>query len=173
MTAIRSPVSRSLSAVGRASSRLPEPHLTVLLGRFRTLVEPVPLSLSAAAKLAGKGKSTIHAAIKSGKLSAARNDDGTYSIDPAELARAFTLNPVGTFKPNDPEPRAEPLEIEVAVLRSKLASAEDQLGRERETVADLRARLDRSEERVLALTHQSASAPAKPKGLLSRLLGRA
>ncbi|WP_135058953.1 helix-turn-helix domain-containing protein, partial [Paracoccus salipaludis] len=49
------------------------------------------LSLSQAAKLTGKSKSTINRAIKTGKLSAARHEDGSYSIDPAELSRAFDL----------------------------------------------------------------------------------
>lgn len=47
------------------------------------------LTLSQAAKLIGKSKSTLNRAIKSGRLSAIRNDDGTFSINPAELLRAF------------------------------------------------------------------------------------
>lgn len=47
------------------------------------------LSLSQAAKAAGRSKSTIGRAIKSGKLSASRNDDDTFSIDPSELFRVF------------------------------------------------------------------------------------
>ena len=52
------------------------------------------LSLSQAAKLTGKSKSTINRAIKTGKLSAARHEDGSYSIDPAELSRAFDMEPL-------------------------------------------------------------------------------
>ena len=52
------------------------------------------LSLSQAAKLTGKSKSTINRAVKTGKLSAARHEDGSYSIDPAELARAFDVEPL-------------------------------------------------------------------------------
>lgn len=47
------------------------------------------LSLGEAARYAGVSKTTIHRAIKSGRLSAQRNDDGTYSIDPAEVFRVF------------------------------------------------------------------------------------
>ena len=46
-------------------------------------------SLGQAAKAAGRSKTTIHRAIKSGRLSAARADDGGYSIDPSELSRAY------------------------------------------------------------------------------------
>lgn len=47
------------------------------------------LSLREAAKMAGRGKSTIHAAIKDGRLSAGRNDQGAFEIDPVELHRVF------------------------------------------------------------------------------------
>jgi excisionase family DNA binding protein len=48
-------------------------------------------SLSQAAKLAGVSKATIHRAIKSGRLSATRQDDGSYQIDPAELYRVYEM----------------------------------------------------------------------------------
>src|SRR5919206_569080 len=50
-------------------------------------------SLSAAAKATGKSKATIHRAIKTGKVSATRHEDGSYTIDPAELHRVFELEP--------------------------------------------------------------------------------
>ena len=49
------------------------------------------LSLREAAKLAGRGKTTIHAAIHDGRLTAERNKSGGYEIDPAELHRVFPL----------------------------------------------------------------------------------
>ena len=49
------------------------------------------LSLREAAKLAGRGKTTIHAAIHDGRLTAERNESGGYEIDPAELHRLFPL----------------------------------------------------------------------------------
>ncbi len=57
-------------------------------------------------------------------------------------------------------PSAPPLDVEVAVLRARLEAAEAQAARERETVDDLRRRLDRAEERVLALTVQPAPEPS-------------
>ena len=47
------------------------------------------LSMSEAATRTGLSKSTIHRAIKGGKLSAERQEDGTYEIDPAELFRVY------------------------------------------------------------------------------------
>ena len=124
-------------------------------------------SLSQAAKETGKGKSSIHRAIKSGRLSAQRHEDGTYSIDAAELFRAFPPAPpepvVG--QPSEPhqEPPATPSVAE-EVLRVRVEMLTAQLERELETVADLRRRLDRAEERILALSHSPAAAPATPSG---------
>lgn len=49
------------------------------------------LSLREAAKLCGRGKSTIAAALADGRLAADRNEQGGYEIDPAELHRVFPL----------------------------------------------------------------------------------
>jgi hypothetical protein len=128
-------------------------------------------TLSKAAEISGKGKSTIHRAIKSGKISAKRHEDGSYSIDASELHRVFPRNPSEPTPRDNPEPPSEPPAVELEVLRMKATMLEEQLGRERDTVEDLRRRLDRAEERVLAL-----SAPLTPRepqrGLLARLWGR-
>jgi glycogen debranching enzyme len=141
------------------------------------------LSLSAAARATGRSKSTIGRAIKSGKLSARRGDTGGYLIDASELARAFDWDPSGPvpWSATAPlEPIAGP-SVPVEVLEAKLALLEQALGREREalahereTTADLRQRLDRSDERVRALLPQGAPAltPAPARGLLARFLRR-
>src|SRR5919202_175787 len=51
------------------------------------------LNLREAAEQAGTSKSSIFRAIKSGRLSATRDDFGGVQIDPAELARAFPPKP--------------------------------------------------------------------------------
>lgn len=50
-----------------------------------------PLTLGQAAKLAGVGKTTLTRAINSGRLSAQRQDNGSYRIDPAELSRVYEI----------------------------------------------------------------------------------
>lgn len=47
------------------------------------------LSLREAAEQTGVSKSTIFRAIKAGRMSAPRNDDGEFQIDPAELFRVY------------------------------------------------------------------------------------
>lgn len=54
-----------------------------------TKVNPMNLSLGQAAKETNLSKSTISRAIKEGRLSANKNDNGSYSIDPSELFRVY------------------------------------------------------------------------------------
>ena len=49
------------------------------------------LTLGQAARLCGRGKTTLTRAIRSGRLSASRRDDGGYLINVAELERVFPL----------------------------------------------------------------------------------
>lgn len=115
------------------------------------------LSLSAAAKHVGKSKTTLTRAIKSGKLSATRHEDGSYSIDPAELSRVYTMRPVtqsrgGAVRDPHVTPDATPsVTLETEQLRLKVEMLEKMLVREQETVEDLRGRLDKAESRITAL----------------------
>lgn len=138
------------------------------------------LSLSDAARATGKGKSTLLRAVKSGKLSARRGDDGAYLVDAAELARVYPVEAPARvdgapWRAADAPAGAAPDAVgaELAALRVKVALLEDQLGRERETVDDLRQRLDRSDERVRLLTFQPerSQGPPASRGFLRRLLG--
>lgn len=105
------------------------------------------LTLSQSAKAISKSKSTLNRAIKSGRLSAIRNEDGTFSIDPSELARAFPQN----TQEREPEPRQERLEkrsgteesSKVAMLELLLEREREALAREREVSADLKEDRDR------------------------------
>lgn len=102
------------------------------------------LSLSQAAKLTGKSKSTINRAIKTGKLSATRHDDGSYSIDAAELSRAFNMEPDNSSRRSDAEP-------EGTRLLERIEALESMLSREREISADLKEDRDRWRQQATAL----------------------
>ncbi len=113
------------------------------------------LSLSQAAKLTGKSKSTINRAIKTGKLSATRHEDGSYSIDPAELARAFDVEPLEGAKRHD-------VELDGTRMLERIAALEAMLNREREISADLKEDRDRWRQQATALlTDQRPIAPTK------------
>lgn len=120
------------------------------------------LTLRQAADMCGRSRSTIHRALKSGKLSGVRSDDGAWSIDPSELARVFPWDVTGHAQRDTTEQSVgQPVEQggeEAAVLRTKVEMLEQQLERERDTVDDLRRRLDKAEERVYLL-----SAPKEPQ----------
>ncbi len=51
------------------------------------------LTLGQAARLAGVGKTTLTRAIKAGRLSATRREDGGYQIDSSELSRVYNVTP--------------------------------------------------------------------------------
>jgi hypothetical protein len=103
------------------------------------------LSLRAAAEMAGTSKSSIFRAIRSGRLSAARGDDGAFQIDPAELMRAFPPQvfrpertgyaPLGQTETPDLALRNAALEGEVKALGAEvrlLREAVDRLERDRD-----------------------------------------
>lgn len=125
------------------------------------------LTLGQAAKAVSKSKSTINRAIKSGKLSAQRQEDGSYRIDPSELFRVW---PATGAQPPQEEPQADPHATQ-GILQVKVEMLEAQLLREQETVADLRGRLDKAEDRMSLLTHTGTQEGAV-KGFLRRLRGR-
>ena len=112
-------------------------------------------SLAEAARASGKSKMTIQRAIKGGKISASRNEDGSYDIDPAELHRTFPV--VSGDDPNtgntgydDTPSDVKMLQLEIKVRDEKIASLQAERERERkifqDDVDDLRHRLDQSEE---------------------------
>jgi excisionase family DNA binding protein len=97
-------------------------------------------TLGQAAKVAGVSKTTLRRAIESGRLSATRNDDGSYEIDPAELHRAFpSHSDVGeTLARSVTANGTGGLQVEIEMLRERLTEKD-------ETISDLRRRLDDSE----------------------------
>ena len=105
------------------------------------------LSLSHAAKLTGKSKSTINRSIKSGKLSATRHDDGTYSINAAELNRVFPFGTPTGSEWVDAQPAGTTSETD----RFRIEALEAALNREREVNADLMADRDHWRQQAKAL----------------------
>ena len=104
--------------------------------RNRTLGNCMKLSLGQAASEASVSKSTIHRAIKSGKISAEK-DGNQYRIDPAELFRVFPKNVPENSKSNDTKHFGETAkDTEIRMLR-EILEAKDQ------HIADLKSELDR------------------------------
>jgi hypothetical protein len=148
------------------------------------------LTLGAAAKAVGKSKSTLARAISSGRMTAHRDDQGVYHIDGSELARVYGWTPHEAPQrdtmPPHATPERHPLEVEVAVLRTRLEMMVEMQERDREALERERAALDREREttaelrqRLMLLPPNQAKAqeaPAvaletKPRSFLARLLG--
>ena len=151
-------------------------------------------TLGEAAKAAGFSKPTLSRAIKKGKLSAKRLDDGSYQIDASELERWKGDNghrngsvkriatPSLISETASETPDSSALQIEVATLREQLRAAEAVHGFLEERVSDLQARAERAEakeDKLLALIadlrprepQPASTAPALRRGFWARLMG--
>jgi hypothetical protein len=152
-----------LLAIGCATINNPEISRAILMH----------LSLGQAAKETGMDKSTISRAIKSGKLSATRQDNGGYAIDPAALFRVFAPTSKDTEPPGLTrdtaldgwsENQALRMQVETATLRVQLEAATLRIRDKDEEIRDLRHRLDtEGEERrkltLMLLASHSAEPP--------------
>src|SRR5512144_964496 len=101
----------------------------------------VGYTLGQAARAANVSKTTIQRAIKSGRLSASRQENGSYVIDPAELHRAFPgvsrdRDRDGEMKQSVTVNATGELRVEIEMLREQLAMLKDERN-------DLRAERDR------------------------------
>lgn len=115
------------------------------------------LTAKQAADHTGKSKAAILKAIKTGRLSASKDDLGEWQIDPAELFRVYQSAP--TENDNSAPaytPEHTGVAVELAVMREKLATFEQERQRERQqheaTIDDLRRRLDAEAEERRKLT---------------------
>ena len=86
------------------------------------------LTLGQAARLTGRGKTTLTRAIRAGRLSATRRDDGGYLIDPSELARIYDVTPetgaAAGYAAHRATPDGDPSDSEV---KAALAIAEEKI----------------------------------------------
>lgn len=140
-------------------------------------------TLSEAAAVTGKNKATIQRAIKSGKISAPKGENGSYKIDPSELHRVFqpvaqraaqsddatirnSAKQAGLPPDFNTLQRIVDLEKALAVMEERKNGLEEQKRDLTDTVEDLRKRLDSSESRVLALLNDQ-----RPKSFWKRLFG--
>jgi hypothetical protein len=131
-------------------------------------------TLGTAAKACGVGRTTILRAIKSGKISAGKDANGNYAIEPAELHRVYPTVAEKQVLKQQMDCDATPSGMaETAALLAKIAGLEALLSREQESVNDFRHRLNQSEaERretqgklTALLTYQpKPEAPSEPQG---------
>jgi septal ring factor EnvC (AmiA/AmiB activator) len=158
----------------------------------------MPYSLKHAATATGKSKPTILRAIQGGKISAEKDAQGEWQIEPAELHRVYP--PVSERNGTDEtiwnDTQQADSSVETALLRAEVQQMRErftslEIDRERErreasdTITDLRKRLDQSEQErrdkdrqlTAVLTDQrpgtEAPAPNAGRGFWARLRRKA
>ena len=124
----------------------------------------LPLTLNQAAKAAHKSKAAILEAIKSGRLSADRNELQQWQIDPAELFRVYPQNQSDTSRENRDQPLEENhatavLLERIAKFEERIIASEAERARERRQlegqIDDLKADRDHwRQQATMLLTHQ-------------------
>ena len=128
------------------------------------------LTLGEAAKMTGKSKPTISNAVKSGKVTGTKGADGVFQIEKSELIRVYPekTNKAGASKSTS----ATKVGSAVAELENKHLA---------EQVADLQARLSKTEDRLETAEIREREANARvfaliedhrPKSMWQRITGK-
>ena len=126
-------------------------------------------TLGEAAKATGKSKATISKAIKSGRISAQKDETGTFRIDPSELHRVYL--PTVSSEHNETQVNThEKRDIDGTIreLQARLEAAHERLSDKEAVIADIKEDRDRWRQQATALLTDKRPA----KSLLARLLGR-
>ena len=113
-------------------------------------------TLAQAIAATGKSRSTLIRAIRTGKLSATRDEAGTYLVEPSELHRVF---------PTDESSMPHDLSDGVpwhADLATMLRAEQDKVAILQDVVSDLRRRLDAEAEERRRLTMLLADQRSTP-----------
>ena len=127
------------------------------------------LTAKEAAELTGNTKPAIIKAIKSGRLSANKNNRGEWRIDKAELLRVYPDDENQKRKVNGSLPtETSGLQAEIKMLKEERERERRQL---EQTIEDLRRRLDAESEERRKLTMMLTYQRPKKKTLLNRISG--
>ncbi|MDD2864681.1 MAG: hypothetical protein PHC99_08145 [Methylococcales bacterium] len=133
-----------------------------------------PLTLTQASQTCKKAKATLLDAIKSGRLSARKNEKDVWEIDPAELHRVYPYQLENDEEnANLPHEKRKPTAELIEILEKERAREREQM---QATIDDLRKRLDEeAEERrklTKLLTHQTEQSVQKKENLLFKRIFR-
>ena len=126
-------------------------------------------TLGEAAKATSKSKATISKAIKSGRISARKDETGTFQIDPSELHRVYppTVSSEQNETPNTPPVNAD-IDATIRELQARLEAAYERLSDKETVISDLREDRDKWRQQATALL-----ADHRPTmGFWARLMGK-
>src|SRR5262245_45528119 len=132
------------------------------------------LTLAEAAKETGLTKPAIFKAIKSGKISASKDERGQWMIDPAELFRVY--DPISKKETVEPHTANLSLLLKRKELESKLEVTDKRLLDKDREIDDLRVQRDhwrtQAEQITRLLTDGRAQEKQKKSGVWAWLLGK-
>ena len=120
-------------------------------------------TLGTAAKATGKAKSTILKAIRSGKISASKNENKEWSIDPSELHRVFPPVSENSEETGQRTPDNTLNEQVVTVLERENAYLKQLLERSEAKLDEKDADLRRKDEQMTALISGPTQAVKRKK----------
>jgi hypothetical protein len=120
---------------------------------------PHRYTMGEAARAVGRSKAAISRAISNGTISAEKQPNGSYKIDPAELHRVYPL--INGQQQENKVTDATELNALNRELRAKLDAATERLTEIKADLADMRDDRDQWREQAqrLAITNQQAKAP--------------
>ena len=145
---------------------------TCPIGTEATSGHTMSYTLTQAAEAAKVQRSTVFKWIKAGKVSAAKADDGTFRIDPAELHRFLSSVSRDTQPPATPKQAdttadmATETLLELVSLRSQVEKLQHIVEMERERSRELREEREawkrQAERLALPAPRETAQEPATP-----------
>lgn len=105
-------------------------------------------TLGEAAKATGISKASLSRAVASGRISAIKKEDGSFSIEPVELHRVYPPKSSATVALTGDETASNTSDNpnDASLLQVRLEAALEQLRDRDATIDDLRRRLDLAEE---------------------------
>jgi hypothetical protein len=140
-------------------------------------------TLGEAAKAVGKSKGALSKAIKNGRFTATKLDNGSYRIDPSELHRVYPPLPSPTEVNSNPTPQSERLATHtttpektsnIEVLEAKLQMAVERIEELKADKEELKADKEKLEVDKEQWRQQATNLLAAPdkRGLLQRIFGK-
>ena len=143
-------------------------------------MEQIKFTLGQAAKRMNVSKPTLSRWIKKGRITAQRQDNGSYLIDASELDRIGEMKERGNGRNSNDNPEVKRMETpsEIRVLQKEIELLRERLDDKEETIRDLRAGREREQkekERLLGIVENQTrllSPPTKNRTLWQRLTGK-
>lgn len=109
-------------------------------------------TLGEAAKATGMSKATISKAIKNGRISASKDETGTFRIDPSELHRVYPPTVSAKHEPHSTTTASEHSNDSlIRELQARLDAAHERIADKESVIDDLREDRDRWRQQATAL----------------------